>query len=125
MNGRSKKIIKKARRICGVITLVFLIVSIVLLVFKVRFMVDLTVSNINPVTSENGVEIVKGTFSNLAAAIIGEAGMLFFIVKGIISTVVGIVLIWLIFLIIYLVQKHKIKKLEEAAKAELQKDIVE
>ena len=121
----AKKIIKKARRICGVITLVFLIVSIVLLVFKVKFMVDLTVSNINPATSENGVEIVKGTFSNLAAAIIGEAGMLFFIVKGIISTVVGIVLIWLIFLIIYLVQKHKIKKLEEAAKAELQKDIVE
>ena len=121
----AKKIIKKARRICGVITLVFLIVSIVLLVFKVKFMVDLTVSNTNPATSENGVEIVKGTFSNLAAAIIGEAGMLFFIVKGIISTVVGIVLIWLIFLIIYLVQKHKIKKLEEAAKAELQKDIVE
>ena len=106
--------VKKARKICLILSLVVILFFTCFTVVKI-VAVGAGVSGVVTPTEEippdpEGMNQILYGFLNVFAVSAGFVGGFIFIVLGIIKILIGLAIIWLVFLIYYLVKKHKYKK---------------
>ncbi len=109
--------VKKVRKICFILSLVVILFFTGFTVVKL-VAVGAGVSGVVTPTEEippdpEGMNQVLYGFLNVFAVSAGFVGGFIFIVLGIIKILIGLAIIWLVFLIYYLVKRHKYKKQQD------------
>ena len=106
--------VKKARKICLILSLVVVLFFTGFTVVK-SVMLTAGVSGVVTPTEEippdpEGMNQVLYGFLNVFAVGAGMIGVLYFVLTGLLKILIGLAIIWLVFLIYYLVKRHKYKK---------------
>jgi TRAP-type C4-dicarboxylate transport system permease small subunit len=109
--------VKKVRKICFILSLVVILFFTGFTVVKL-VAVGAGVSGVVTPTEEippdpEGMNQVLYGFLNVFAVSAGFVGGFIFIVLGIIKILIGLAIIWLVFLIYYLVKRHKYRKQQD------------
>lgn len=111
-----KALIKKVRKWCIIASIIIFILGIGLTVFKVYFISSSASSGISEINNQpsdpEGAGMVFNTFLGIGVAGLAGIAVVGFIVIGLIKVFAGIAIVWMGFLIFYLVQRSKIKKLK-------------